>query len=368
MPTVSETIEKAIELLGPKMVLRKNVFINAIEDINPHISDEIGVLKKAYSDEIGEILYQTIGERSGDKTVYLKRLTDHLMDECGYNERFTQRFISCFSVYFTDITDLQNNTIPDVSPKSEIDKAGPKKQISYGERLKELREDLNRITDSLGKPLAKEPTAVQPAVQKPVIQKPDDRKQRMMQRYEKAVTLLDEDKTDEAVMLLQSINDGGEYEAKAQHMLGEIFEDDKEEAFMHYSKAAKLGDIEAQFLVGYMSEYGEGTDKDVSKAAEWYKKAADAGHRGAQHNLGYFYYSGALGKQDFKKAFEYFSKAAAQGKTDSMVNIATMYEYGRYVDKDYKKAADWYYKAADNGDPNAMKYYNDLIEKEFLDL
>ncbi|MCR4739464.1 MAG: hypothetical protein K5886_04295 [Lachnospiraceae bacterium] len=385
MPTVSETIEKAIELLGPQMVLKKNVFINAIEDINPHISDEIGVLKKAYTDEIGVILYQMIGDGSADKTVYLKRLTDHLVNECEYNERFTKRFTACFSGFFADVPGSGKMSGPDTSHKAdskntgkeeildrlaEIDSQIDKKKTRKEEILDELAEIDAQLAEKVNRVLRKRTNTGMAEQSGQRTQetkkaqlstpKPDDRKQRLIQRYEKAVTLFDEGKEDEAVMLLQSINDGGEYEAKAQHMLGDIFEADKEEAFRHYLGAAKLGDIEAQFIVGYMSEYGEGTKKDVSKAAEWYKKAADAGHRGAQHNLGVFYYSGILGKPDYGSAFRYFYLAADQGKPSSMRNIGVMYELGKYVEKNKEYALYWYKKASECGDPDAKADYDRL--------
>ena len=45
--------------------------------------------------------------------------------------------------------------------------------------------------------------------------------------------------------------------------------------------AAKAGDHQAQYAVGYMYYYGIGVERDSERAIYWIKKAADAGYYNA---------------------------------------------------------------------------------------
>jgi len=304
MPNIQETLSRAIGLLGDDVLKRSKLLINVIEDINPCLNDDIRFLRKVYSDEVGMLLYRS-RQDGYEKEKYLNELSDYLINECGYNDDWKNRFVSMFMFLF------------------EVNK---------------LHDSTNRITSNTG--IAEETPA---------------------KKYDRAVAYYEAGQTDEAISVLEQIRDGAIYEAKAQLLLGDIFETDSRKSFDYYLKAANLGETKAQFLVGYMFEYGEGTEKNVSLASVWYKKAADAGNRGAQHNLAYFYYAGIAVQQDYKKAFEYFQLAAKQGKADSMRNIGVMYEYGQYVTKNYDKALHWYQQAIANGNGDALHDYNNLL-------
>jgi len=52
-----------------------------------------------------------------------------------------------------------------------------------------------------------------------------------------------------------------------------------------FRKAAKQGNVGAQFNLGRMYENGLGVDKNDSTAVEWHRKAAEQGSFGAQFNL-----------------------------------------------------------------------------------
>ena len=61
------------------------------------------------------------------------------------------------------------------------------------------------------------------------------------------------------------------------------------EEFQLYKDAAKAGDVDAQYNVGYCYENGEGVEQNYSEAAKWYRKAAEQGLSAAQHGLGFLY-------------------------------------------------------------------------------
>ncbi len=54
----------------------------------------------------------------------------------------------------------------------------------------------------------------------------------------------------------------------------------------YYRQAAELGSAEAQYLLGWMCQNGEGGEKDPLEAVTWWEKAAAQGHSGAKFSLG----------------------------------------------------------------------------------
>ncbi|RZJ85087.1 MAG: sel1 repeat family protein [Massilia sp.] len=86
-----------------------------------------------------------------------------------------------------------------------------------------------------------------------------------------------------SIMLLgvSSLAIGGELE-KADTLLRAKAYD---KAFPIYSKLAQAGDTEAQFRLGEMYWYGDGTAVDLAAANTWLRKAAQQGHRGAVESL-----------------------------------------------------------------------------------
>ncbi len=80
---------------------------------------------------------------------------------------------------------------------------------------------------------------------------------------------------------------------------------------------AEAKDAAAQFTLGLMYYFGQGTVQDEAKAFFWFKKAAKAGHLGAQNNVGYFYFNGKAVPQDYVRAYVWFSLSAASGYTEA---------------------------------------------------
>ena len=81
---------------------------------------------------------------------------------------------------------------------------------------------------------------------------------------------------------------------------------------------------------------------------------AKVGQAEAQHLLGLMYYMGRGVKQDFKVAMEWHSKAALQGKADAQYVVGAMYYTGNTVPKDQKRAVGWFRKAAEQGHAQAQ--------------
>ncbi|KAK3394811.1 hypothetical protein B0H63DRAFT_517897 [Podospora didyma] len=73
----------------------------------------------------------------------------------------------------------------------------------------------------------------------------------------------------------------------AWYMVGAepVLEKDEEEAYEWARRAADLGNVKAQYAVGYFTEMGVGCRRDILEANVWYVKAADAGDERAKTRL-----------------------------------------------------------------------------------
>lgn len=134
---------------------------------------------------------------------------------------------------------------------------------------------------------------------------------------------------------------------------------DYAEAVKLWSKAAALGNVEAQCRLGCCYQLGDGVAEDKGEAYKWYRKAADQGYARAQCNLGGCYYLGEGVEQDYVEACKWYRKAANQGDADAQNNLGLCYELGEGVEQDYVEAYKWYRKAAEQGDVNAQSNLGD---------
>jgi hypothetical protein len=79
--------------------------------------------------------------------------------------------------------------------------------------------------------------------------------------------------------------------------------------------AAKQGEPNAQFNIGFLYESGNGVSQDFSEAMRWYRKAADQGDADAQFHLGNLYSEGRGVPQDYAEAY-FWLDLAASGKLE----------------------------------------------------
>jgi TPR repeat protein len=93
--------------------------------------------------------------------------------------------------------------------------------------------------------------------------------------------------------------------------------------------------------------------QDYKLAMEWYQKAASNGNIDAQYNIGYLYQYGLGVSPDYKQAMKWFQKAAGNGIAEAIYSIGGLYENGRGVTKSVDIAIEWYQKAANNNHEGA---------------
>lgn len=122
-----------------------------------------------------------------------------------------------------------------------------------------------------------------------------------------------------------------------------------------WQKSAEAGDAKSQYGLGYLYQFGLGTDPDNTQAKAWYEKAAAQGEPDALFALGLMYESGLAGATDRAKAIELYRKAAATGRSpDAEYALGRVYMRGQGVPRDEKQGLVWLVKAAEMGQPAAQ--------------
>ena len=107
-------------------------------------------------------------------------------------------------------------------------------------------------------------------------------------------------------------------------------EDEKEAKMLEaLQKAAELGDIEAQTMLGFAYMIGTmGVTRNLFTAVEWFKKAADQGDSKAQDMLALMNAIGVGITKDFAKAIEWVQIAAEHADIYARQKLFRMYSNG----------------------------------------
>lgn len=152
----------------------------------------------------------------------------------------------------------------------------------------------------------------------------------------------------------------------AMFWLGAICENEDEfrspkEGFEWFFKAAKMGNIAAQYQIGYHYLHGVYVEQDYFQAFKWFMISAVRGYPHSQNSIGTMYLRGQVKvgewidknhhsdneiKIDQEKCqrfgYRWLMKSAKQNHPSGLYNLAGMYLYGVYVDKDEELAVSMY--------------------------
>ncbi len=110
---------------------------------------------------------------------------------------------------------------------------------------------------------------------------------------------------------------------------------------------AEQDQLQAQFILGWIYQNGEGVPRDFAESAKWYAKVAAKGNADAQYALGSYYMSGAGVKRDDAEAAKWLRKAAEQGKAQAQYYLGYLLARGDGVARDEAEGARWTRKAAE---------------------
>ena len=127
---------------------------------------------------------------------------------------------------------------------------------------------------------------------------------------------------------------------------------------------AEKGEVDAQYHLAMLYDFGRGTEKNDTEAARWCRKAAEKGHAEAQFSLAQTLRLGEAVAPDMKEAFAWFMKSALQGNAEAEHALSVCYQNGDGVKENEVEARKWRQKAAEKGNPRSQcnlgnDYYGD---------
>ena len=141
------------------------------------------------------------------------------------------------------------------------------------------------------------------------------------------------------------------HDDKLQYRLGQMLhtgtgtEKDEKAAAEYWEKAAKLGNVHAQYALAKL--WLETNNGDVSKALQWLTKAADGGHAQAQYTLGKCYRDGIHVDKSIEQAVHLFLLSAEQNNAYAAYQLGKLYLAGEGIPKDAEQAVKWLKCAAE---------------------
>jgi tetratricopeptide (TPR) repeat protein len=139
-------------------------------------------------------------------------------------------------------------------------------------------------------------------------------------------------------------------------------EGDYSSAFEYFTKAARLGDVVAQYNLSVMYREGEGVEKDKKKEIYHLEQAAIGGHSRARNNLGC--HEGNSGRME--RAIKHFIIAANQGHDGAIEVLRGEHARGRISKENFAAALRAHQAAVDaTKSPQreaAEEFYRNLAE------
>jgi TPR repeat protein len=126
------------------------------------------------------------------------------------------------------------------------------------------------------------------------------------------------------------------------------------DAYLRLLPLAQAGNASAQFLLGRMSDNGQGPIQlDPAEAFRWYLKAALNGNGAGQFALAKAYVLGRGVGPSTQRALEWLIKAADSDYVPAILSLASLYREGHGVARDLDLAAKLQHHAAELGSPEA---------------
>lgn len=116
---------------------------------------------------------------------------------------------------------------------------------------------------------------------------------------------------------------------------------DYSSALKEFHNQAKIGDAQAQLLLGLMYDNGLGTKQDYEQALYWYTEAAKRGHARAQFNVAEMLTLGQGTARDKQQAIEWYTRAAKNGFAEAQYKLGLALGQGVDIKKDLIEAYKW---------------------------
>ena len=156
-----------------------------------------------------------------------------------------------------------------------------------------------------------------------------------------------------------------DYEAARMVLEADEFEsdDDLQEAYYRYKKAAELGNKDGMYNLGLYYLNGIYVEQDDKMALLWLEQAAEKGHSDAANDIGVYYHNSKNLRGKHFKAIKWYKRGAELGNKYSQCNLGWHYEYGMGCEVDLSLAKKYYELSVEQGFEDAIKYLKRLNSK-----
>jgi tetratricopeptide (TPR) repeat protein len=130
---------------------------------------------------------------------------------------------------------------------------------------------------------------------------------------------------------------------------------DLRKALAHYERAARAGDAEALYHLGFALKSLQSRKMQL-QAVDFFTQASKQNHHDATYQLGLMYRYGKGVSQDEAKALSCFRLAAGWGHAASCFKMGIASKEGNGAPPNQDEAIRWFKKAASQGEPYAMSH------------
>ena len=269
MPTIQDTISRAIMIIGTPILKDKEYLCVILEDLSPELSEELEFIRKIYNDEVGKFFYEAIIEDKNEiKSTLLKDADRYLDLENGRNPIWREKLISFFRNPI-----MKDSCIKDEDIRRQDSSSDEEKIIKWQEdAIKEM--ELGEFYEKKGDMI------------------------NAFKHYYNAATLG---------------NAKGAFFVGYMYEYGEGVKKNLEYAAEWYLKAAHAGNRGAQHNIACFYYTGTVVNQDYKMAYEYFNAAAIQGKADSMLNIGVMYEHGEYVNKDIKKALEFYMRAADNG-------------------------------------------------------
>lgn len=172
--------------------------------------------------------------------------------------------------------------------------------------------------------------------------------------------------TSEAAKLFRLAADQGHDQAKQR--LSQLDTTGGEDSVVvdWYLPAAREGDIEAQYNLGYMYETGWGVGTNDIEATRWYEQAATGGHDQAQLRLGMMTVLGMGVDKDRAAGVNLLKQSATNGNRIADKLVQEVFDSGQLTDAEVEKLLRGLRRILDDGEQKALDTLSSNIERARL--
>jgi len=108
---------------------------------------------------------------------------------------------------------------------------------------------------------------------------------------------------------------------------------DYAKALAEFQKLADQGNVEGQYLVGFLYHNGFGVKRDQNEALKWFQKAAQQGDARAQYYVGIMYAAGQGAPKDLQTADMWLTLSANNPKSSYRDSLYTREEISKIEKK-----------------------------------